>query len=148
MLLKLITIDDEKYVRDFLIESIKVHFKDEIIISGVAGSVKDSLSLIHKVKPDIVLLDIELEDGTSFEILEQLEELSFELIFITGFDDKAIKAIKFGALDYLLKPVDVEELQLAIQKAILNITSNIGKTLLQMTRVANDFYKNDQSCPK
>jgi two-component system LytT family response regulator len=139
----LITIDDEKYIRDFLIEQIQEDFKEEITVVGQAASIKDGLALITSLQPDIVLLDIELEDGSSFELLDQLQEINFELIFITGFDDKAIKAIKLGALDYLLKPIDEEELAQALNKALNNIQSKNKPDATMMASVASNFYKTE-----
>lgn len=144
MALKLITIDDEKYIRDFLINEIQENFKETIEISGQASSVKEGIAIIKKITPDIVLLDIELQDGSSFEILEALNNLDFQLIFITGFDDRAIKAIKMGALDYLLKPIDEDELKNAIEKAIDNINNTRKSLSPVMADVASQFYQNDK----
>ncbi|PPK94797.1 MULTISPECIES: LytTR family DNA-binding domain-containing protein [Nonlabens] len=144
MTLQLVTIDDEQYIKDFLIEEIESNFSDRIKIAGQASSIKEGLKLISEVQPDIVLLDIELEDGSSFEILEQLEIVDFQLIFITGFDDKAIKAIKLGALDYLLKPIDEEELEQAIEKAIANIEEKKSNTNQIGTEVAAQFYTSEK----
>ena len=144
MALKLLTIDDETYIRDYLIEKIQENFKGVIEIAGQAGSVREGIALIKNTNPDIVLLDIELEDGSSFEILEALETLNFQLIFITGFDNKAIKAIKMGALDYLLKPIDEDELKIALEKAIDNV-ENLHQSLSPvMTGVASQFYKGEK----
>jgi two-component system LytT family response regulator len=140
----LVTIDDEKYIRDFLKEHIQAEFKEEIKVVGEAVSIKEGLSLITSMQPDIVLLDIELKDGFSFELLDQLKEINFELIFVTGFDDKAIKAIKLGALDYLLKPIDEEELEQALNKALNNIKSKIKSDPTMMAGVASTFYKTEQ----
>ncbi|MEO9503403.1 MAG: LytTR family DNA-binding domain-containing protein [Nonlabens ulvanivorans] len=143
MSLSIITIDDEKYIRDLLIDSLHNNFKHKITVEGEASSIKDGLALIKNVNPDIVLLDIELEDGNSFELLNQLETIDFELIFITGFDDKAIKAIKMGALDYLLKPIIESEFINAIEKAI-SAKSNKGQVaFLNQSNIAGDYYLKD-----
>ncbi len=144
MAFKLVTIDDEKYIRDFLKEQIQAEFNEEIKVVGEATSIKEGLSLIKSTQPDIVLLDIELEDGFSFELLDQLDDINFELIFVTGFDDKAIKAIKLGALDYLLKPIDEDELEQALNKAIDNIKSKNKSDATMMAGVASNFYKTEQ----
>ena len=144
MALKLITIDDEKYVRDFLIEEVNKNFKNIIDVSGQAASIKDGLELIKIVKPDIVLLDIELEDGVSFDILKRLEKIDFEIIFVTGFDNKAIQAIKLGALDYLLKPIDEEELEEALNKAISNRKEKKRNSTQESTEVAAQFYNTEK----
>ncbi|WP_405369346.1 LytR/AlgR family response regulator transcription factor [Nonlabens sp. Asnod2-A12] len=144
MSLKLITIDDEKYVRDFLIEEVNKNFQNVIDVCGQAASIKDGLELIKRIKPDIVLLDIELEDGVSFDILKRLEKIDFEIIFVTGFDNKAIQAIKLGALDYLLKPIDEEELEKALNKAVSNRQAPIKNSSDIMTDVASQFYKSEK----
>ena len=82
-----------------------------------AESVETGISAIQQYQPDIVLLDIEMEDGTGFDLLKQLKQFSFQLIFTTAHDQYAMQAIKFSALDYLLKPIDPEELRVAIEKA-------------------------------
>lgn len=144
MALRLITIDDEKYIRDFLISEIQKNFTGVIEIVGQAASVKDGVKLIEQLNPDVVLLDIELNDGNGFELLEQLQDFNFELIFITGFDDRAIQAIKLGALDYLLKPIDEEELIEALNKAVLAINENLALVSNAMTNVAFQFYNNNK----
>lgn len=82
-----------------------------------ADGVQAGLQLIHQAQPDIVLLDIEMDDGTGFDLLKQLAAPTFQLIFTTAHDQYALQAIKFSALDYLLKPIDLDELRAAIQKA-------------------------------
>ena len=79
----------------------------QINIVGEADSVKTGLNVIAEQNPGLVFLDIELQSETSFEILEKLPEINFELVFTTAFDHYALKAIKFCAIDYLLKPIDL-----------------------------------------
>jgi len=85
--------------------------EQEFILLGTATNVKDALVLIKATKPEIILMDIQLTDGTAFDILDQLTEVSFKIIFITAYNHFAIKAIKYGAIDYLLKPLDESELR-------------------------------------
>lgn len=87
-------------------------------VIGTCGSVQEAIVLIQSQKPDIVLLDVNLGDGTGFDILESLYDLSFQVIFLTAHTEHAIKAIKADATDYLLKPVDPEELKAALAKAL------------------------------
>jgi len=84
---------------------------------GQADGVKTGFEAIQRYHPDLVLLDIRMKDGTGFDLLEQLENFDFKIIFVTAYDEYAIRAIKFSALDYLLKPVDPEELKTAIENA-------------------------------
>lgn len=78
---------------------------------GTATNVNDALVLIKATEPELILMDIQLTDGTAFDILNQLSNIPFKIIFITAYNHFAIKAIKYGALDYLLKPLDEIELQ-------------------------------------
>ncbi|RYZ55152.1 MAG: response regulator transcription factor [Sphingobacteriales bacterium] len=113
---KAVIIEDEKKSRE-LLKSLIETFCPEVTISGTADSVVKGISLIKTVQPDIVLLDIEMQSGTGFDLLQQLDQFSFEVIFTTAYEQYALKAIKFSALDYLLKPIDVQDLQQAIRKA-------------------------------
>jgi two-component system, LytTR family, response regulator len=114
-MIRTVLIDDMKNSRVTLADDLKTYCPD-IQIEGEADSVKSGVELIRKVKPEIVFLDIELEDGTGFDILDSFDEINFKIIFITGLDSYGIKAIKFSALDYLLKPVDPDDLVKAISK--------------------------------
>lgn len=86
-------------------------------IVGKASSADEGMQLIKAKKPDLVLLDIQMPGKSGFDLLKSFDTVSFEVIFITAHDQYGIQAIKFSALDYLLKPVDVEELKQAIDKA-------------------------------
>ena len=89
----------------------------QLQISGTAGSITESLSLLARIKPDLVLMDVELTDGLSFEILNQMEKWDFDIIFITAFNLYAVNAFRFAAIDYLLKPVNPFELKEAVERA-------------------------------
>ena len=125
-------IEDEKNIQDELIMLLE---KDpDIVIVGTCTSVKEALLILPKIKVELVLMDIQLDDGRSFEILEKLDEIPFDIIFITAYDEFAIKAIKIGALDYILKPVDPDELFGAVnlfkEKADRKISAEQRKLLL------------------
>jgi two-component system, LytTR family, response regulator len=98
-------------------------------IVGKAFSVIDAIKEIQNKKPELVFLDIEMPHGTGFDILESIPDRKFAVIFTTAHNDYAIKAIKASALDYLLKPVDIEELQGAIKKAEEQIRKSIFPAL-------------------
>jgi len=115
MEIKAVIVDDEKHSRETL-KNLVEQFCDGISIVATAASIKDGLEQIGKLNPDLVFLDIELQSGTGFDLLEQVGEINFEVIFTTAFEQYAIKAVKFSSLDYLLKPIDVEELQSAVKK--------------------------------
>ncbi|MGC4013873.1 MAG: LytTR family DNA-binding domain-containing protein [Luteolibacter sp.] len=88
-----------------------------VVIAGTAGSAAEGVSLIRSRQPDLVLLDIQMPGETGFDLLKALPRIDFEVIFVTAYDQYGIQAIKFSALDYILKPIDPSELQKAIQKA-------------------------------
>ncbi|HYV94112.1 MAG TPA: LytTR family DNA-binding domain-containing protein [Chitinophagales bacterium] len=111
-----IIIEDEERSRKMLCALLLEHCR-QISVVGEANSVQSGLEAIVQLQPQLVFLDIELQSETSFEILEKLPEINFELIFTTAFDHYALKAIKFCAIDYLLKPIDLNDLQVAIAKA-------------------------------
>ncbi len=130
-MLKIVVIDDEKNVRIVIKKLLSLIDFDHAIV-GEAASIQDAKLLLQSTKPDVVLLDIQLEDGTGFELLNQLDDFDFKLIFITAFNEYAIKAFKFNALDYILKPIDPDELKNAINKAKQTLTSeNTLKSLLE-----------------
>lgn len=93
-------------------------FFPDIEITGTAESVKDAVKCIKKLKPSIVLLDIELRDGTGFDILKAFPNPKFKVIFVTAFDNFAVQAFRFSAVDYLLKPINPLNFQEAIKRAI------------------------------
>ncbi|TCD12217.1 response regulator transcription factor [Pedobacter frigidisoli] len=114
--IRTLIIEDEPAVRKEIEWLIKQE-KDFNLI-GSATTVEESMVLIKSTNPDLILMDIQLTDGTAFDILNQLSEISFKIIFITAFNNFAVKAIKYGALDYLLKPLDDVELKAALNKIV------------------------------
>ena len=112
--MRTLVIEDEPAVRKEI--EWLVNQEQEFSLLGTASNVHDALILIKATKPELVLMDIQLADGTAFDILNSLPEISFNIIFITAYNHFAIKAIKYGALDYLLKPLDETELKSALQK--------------------------------
>lgn len=118
-MLNIIIIEDEKHIADTIIEILNQYC--EVNIIGIADTVESATLLLKNSMPDLVLLDVNLPDGTSFDILNKLENYNFGIIFITAFEEYALKAIKFSALDYLLKPVDPLELINAVKEAEKNI---------------------------
>jgi len=116
-LLSCVIIDDESDSINF-ISSILDEYCTNIEIVGKAQSVKEGIQIIRKTNPKLVLLDVEMPDGTGFNLLEKITDRNFQVIFITAYNHYAIKAIKFSALDYVLKPINIKELLYAINKAI------------------------------
>ncbi|WP_445711977.1 LytR/AlgR family response regulator transcription factor [Flavobacterium sp.] len=113
--MKTLLIEDKPYIRKGLLNLLQL-IDAEVEVIGECESVKDAVIVANACKPDLVFLDINLLDGTAFDFLEQTENLSFKIIFITAYEEYALKALKIGAVDYLLKPVDIEELKIALQK--------------------------------
>ncbi len=111
-----IIIDDELKGRVALSRKLYDYCKD-VSLTGEAENGEEGIKLIEKLKPDIVFLDIEMPRMNGFDMLHRLPEKNFDLIFTTAYDQYAIKAIKYAAFDYLLKPVDIEELKLAVSKS-------------------------------
>jgi two-component system LytT family response regulator len=134
-----VIIDDEIRLRQDIREKLEIRFQDDINIVGEAESVKNGIAIIEELQPDLLFLDIELTDGYSFEILEQLTSHNFQIIFITGFNDLAIKAIKVGALDYILKPIDDDEFDEAVEKAIE--TADKAHEIEDLIKVSTEFFK-------
>jgi two-component system LytT family response regulator len=114
---KALVIDDENRTRDLIAKLIN-SFELDIEAISEGESVKSALKAIEKHEPDIVFLDIQMPDGSGFDILKALPKKSFEVVFITAHEEFAIKAIKFSALDYILKPVDADELKEVVERAL------------------------------
>ncbi|MEO5594257.1 MAG: response regulator, partial [Chitinophagaceae bacterium] len=114
-MIRAIIIDDEQHCLDTLSYLLKQNCP-EVQLVDQCRSAKSGLEAIRTLKPDLVFLDIEMPIMNGFELLEQLSVLSFAVVFTTGYDQYAIKAIRFSALDYLLKPVNPKELVEAIKK--------------------------------
>jgi two-component system, LytTR family, response regulator len=114
-LFRALIVDDIENSRITLIHDLK-EYCPQIVVAGEADSVKTAHERIATIKPDVVFLDIQMGDGTGFDLLTQLKEINFQIIFTTALDSYGIKAIKFSALDYLLKPIDPDELVKAVAK--------------------------------
>lgn len=126
-----IIVEDELHSRAFLKNIIETYCRD-IQLIGMAEGVESGVQLITSLQPDIVFLDIEMQTGTGFDLLMHFPNPTFDVIFTTAYDNYAIKAIKFSAVDYLLKPIDIEELQEAVQKVIAKKVQKQGNSALQM----------------
>lgn len=117
---KILIIDDEKPTRELIQHMLEsFNLNAEIFTDG--ENVETGINSIEKIQPDLVLLDIQMPDGNGFDVLKRTQYKKFEVIFITAFQEFAIQAIKFSALDYILKPVDMEELQNAVKRALDSI---------------------------
>ena len=116
-MIKAILIEDEKKSRDVLAHLLQKNCPD-ISIIGIAENVKAGIEIVHNLKPELIFLDVMMPDGSGFDVLEKISDLKFDVIFTTASEKFAVKAIKFSALDYLLKPIDAEELKAAVKKVL------------------------------
>ncbi len=114
-MIKTVIIEDEKKSSDALLHLLQKNCPD-ISVAGVAASVKEGIETAKNLRPELIFLDVMMPDGSGFDVLEKLSDLKFDLIFTTASEKFAVKAIKYSALDYLLKPIDAEELKLAVKK--------------------------------
>lgn len=114
-MIKAIIIDDIEQARITLKKDLQVYSPDVEVI-GEANGVVEGAKLLRSVKPDVLFLDIQMQDGSGFDLLDILKDIPFKIIFITASDAHAIKAFRYAAIDYLLKPVDPDELIAALSK--------------------------------
>ena len=114
-MIRAVIIDDEQEGRNTLNNMLN-SFCSNVSISGLAHNVESGISLIENEQPELVFLDIHMPDGTGFDLLERLKQVTFKVIFVTAYDQYALKAIKFSAIDYLLKPVEPQQLIDAVNK--------------------------------
>ena len=127
-MIKAIIIDDEPYCCEAL-EMLLQRYCPQVQVAAICHSGKEAIKTIHSLKPQLVFLDIEMPQMNGFEVLEQLTSIPFELVFTTSYDQYAIKAIRFSALDYLLKPIDREELQQAVEKVVRRLEHPLPQQL-------------------
>lgn len=113
--MKAVVVDDIEKFRDNLIQDLN-DYCHEIEVVGTADGVVSAAKEIKAKNPDVVFLDIQINQGTAFDLLEVLGDINFKIIFTTASDEYAIKAFKLSAIDYLLKPIDIDELKSAVSK--------------------------------
>ncbi len=114
-MIRTVIIEDELHSQE-LLQSILTNYCENIDVIGTAQSVEKAIELIKKVEPDLIFLDVEITGGTGFDILDVFENPDFKVIFVTGYEHYAIKAIKCAALDYILKPISIEEIRKALSR--------------------------------
>jgi two-component system, LytTR family, response regulator len=131
-MIKACIVDDEKKGRDTLLKLLEEYCKDVEVV-GQADSVETAFQFITSHKPELVFLDVEMPRGSGFELLKRFDHVNFKTIFVTAHNHYAIKAIKFSAVDYILKPVDVDELLSAVSrvKSSANSSQNSYSGLLE-----------------
>jgi two-component system LytT family response regulator len=108
-------VEDELHSREFL-KTLVTTYCDGVRVVGAAEIVPEAIRLIDDLHPDLVFLDIEMQSGTGFDVLQGVKRRDFDVVFTTAYDHYALQAIKFSAVDYLLKPIDIDELRGAVEK--------------------------------
>ena len=141
-MIKVIIIDDEAKARKAIAGILAKH-PHEIAVVAEADSVRAGIEAIHQFKPDLILLDIQLSDGTGFDLVKQLGNVDVKIIFITAHDNFAIHAFKFNAIDYILKPINPPELMTAIQKANESIRKE--NMTLKLNSLLSNFEKEEKT---
>jgi two-component system, LytTR family, response regulator len=143
-----IIVDDEEQNRVVLSRLLEQFCHDVKVVASVS-SVKAAKVSIEEHLPNIVFLDIEMPEENGFKLLEDLNQANFEVIFTTAHANYAIKAIKFAALDYLLKPININELKIAVEKAITNINNkNAQKLISQLPNKKIRFFTKNKDREK
>lgn len=115
--MRTLIVEDKPYIRKGLINLLEM-IDSSTEILGECGNVKEAVIVAEACKPELIFLDINLPDGNAFDFLAQTDHLNFKVIFITAYEEFALQALKYGAVDYLLKPVDIEELSKALSKVV------------------------------
>lgn len=113
---KIILVDDEQNARA-IVRNMLSSLCPNVVVVGEAGGVGEALDLLRDIQPNLLLLDVEMEDGTGFDLLDRIPTPTFGIVFTTAHDDFAVRAFRYNAMDYLLKPVDPDELVAAVRKA-------------------------------
>ena len=147
MIYNVVIIEDEMHQQEMLMHLLTENFP-ELKVVGIASSIPESLQLLASSRPDLVFMDVLLPPDTSFDLLNSLEHIPFEIIFTTSFEEYAVKAFRLSAVDYLVKPIVKEELILAIEKFkqkksgketsihIQALLENIQSTKAEHTKIA------------
>lgn len=131
-------IDDETHNRENLRELLTQYCK-ELKVPDEAGSAEEAYKKIQQDKPQLIFLDIKMPGKSGFELLKLFPEIDFEVIFVTAFDRYAIRAFEFGAVGYILKPIDVTKLKKAVDKAVERIKQNQGnQVMLHFVKTLSD----------
>lgn len=139
-MIRTIIVDDEIRARETIRALLEIHCSESVKVIGEAKNVKTGIEIIKDLKPDLVLLDIKMPDGTGFDLLARYGKITFKIIFITAFEEYAIRAFKFSALDYILKPIEPEELIKGIEK--VKILMNEKNSSNMMDEQFNVFLSN------
>lgn len=128
-MINVVIVDDES-INISNLQSLLIRYCPSIKIVGTASSVDEARTIIEKVNPDVVFLDIEMPQKNGFELLKYFKTPQFDVVFVTAYDSYGIQAIKFSALDYLMKPINIDELKAAVKKIEFSLTNKAYHTKL------------------
>jgi two-component system, LytTR family, response regulator len=130
-MIRTLIIDDEQHCIDRITHLLEP-YKDSVHLMDALQSVEEGITAIRKFKPDLIFLDVQINDKTGFDLLKQIDIHDFEVIFTTAHDKYAVQAFKFSAIDYLLKPVDADDLQQAMEKVSKKVTEKTNNDRLDV----------------
>lgn len=133
-------VDDDPFIQNLLSDKLQQYFPD-IVILAQCNNGHDGIAKISELLPELVFLDVEMSDMTGFELLTQVDHINFKIIFITSYKHYAIKAIKFNALDYLLKPFDLGELKNAIKRFKESRRDSYNPLTTALTNIKSKYAK-------
>lgn len=137
---KAIIIDDEERARSSL-QKLLIDYCPQVEVMSLCANVPDGVLAVNKLRPQLVFLDIEMPEYNGFELLSFFRDIDFEIIFVTAYNDHAIRAFEVSAVDYLLKPVDIDKLRQAVEKAVKKLNNYDMRNRLDVLKEA---YKSEQ----
>lgn len=144
-MIRCLIVDDESKAREILVEMLKLYCSGVKVV-GQAHNVSSAYEKINSLKPDLVLLDIKMPDGSGFDLLKKFSSIDFKVVFITAHEEYAIKAFRFSALDYLLKPIDPSDLISAVEK--ISELENVAGMDEQFDTFKNNYFKEETTRDK
>lgn len=143
-MLRSIIIDDEFKSREVL-KSLLEKFCENVEVLATCHNGDEAIAAIEAHKPDVIFLDIQMQRETGFDILQRLDKIDFEIVFTTAYSEFAIKAFNFSAIDYLLKPIDIEMLRKAVEKTRKRIVGSISQRVAQLAEnIKGNSFKNSR----
>lgn len=145
-MIKAVIIDDEENAR-YTLTNYLTTYCPEITIVGEGDSVESGFVAINQHQPDVVFLDIMLSDGSGFNLLNRFEQINFKIVFVTSYSQYAIKAFKYSAFDYILKPIDIDEL-INVTNRLKSMTAPTADTSAKLDFLENSINKEDNTFTK
>lgn len=125
--LNVLLVDDEENACINLRNLLSNYIEEPLNILGMANSTTEAEHLIAQLKPNIVFLDIDMQTENAFHFLSRIAPVDFEIVFVTAYDEYAVRAFRLNAVDYILKPIDIDELRAAVQKTKIRLQANLIK---------------------